>query len=186
MRKKAAQTDILQGTLDMLILQTLAPGPAHRPTHHRPCHRAPFGRSTTGRRDKQQAFAGTFAWSANQRYVGRGSGVRHFDEMQVSGDFFRVLGVRPLARAAAGCPKMRAPARLRDAVVSYRIWQSELGGRDVGSRRQVVRRITICVEIVGVTPPEFFGMAVGDNFDIALPFCRPSGRNCGATSSRCP
>ena len=29
MRKKAAQTDILQGTLDMLILQTLAPGPAH-------------------------------------------------------------------------------------------------------------------------------------------------------------
>jgi PadR family transcriptional regulator, regulatory protein PadR len=29
MHQKAAQTDILQGTLDMLILQTLAPGPAH-------------------------------------------------------------------------------------------------------------------------------------------------------------
>jgi PadR family transcriptional regulator, regulatory protein PadR len=29
MGKKSAQTDILQGTLDMLILQTLAPGPAH-------------------------------------------------------------------------------------------------------------------------------------------------------------
>ncbi len=32
MRKKRAETsetDILQGTLDMLILQTLAPGPAH-------------------------------------------------------------------------------------------------------------------------------------------------------------
>ena len=29
MGKKPIQTDILQGTLDMLILQTLAPGPAH-------------------------------------------------------------------------------------------------------------------------------------------------------------
>jgi PadR family transcriptional regulator PadR len=29
MRKKATQTEILQGTLDMLILQTLSPGPAH-------------------------------------------------------------------------------------------------------------------------------------------------------------
>jgi transcriptional regulator len=29
MRKKPSQTDILQGTLDMLILQTLAPGAAH-------------------------------------------------------------------------------------------------------------------------------------------------------------
>ena len=29
MGKKPAQTDILQGTLDMLILQVLAPGPAH-------------------------------------------------------------------------------------------------------------------------------------------------------------
>jgi transcriptional regulator len=29
MRKKPAQIDILQGTLDLLILQTLAPGAAH-------------------------------------------------------------------------------------------------------------------------------------------------------------
>jgi hypothetical protein len=29
MGKKPAQTDILQGTLDMPILQTLAPGAAH-------------------------------------------------------------------------------------------------------------------------------------------------------------
>ena len=29
MAKKSTQTDILQGTLDMLILQILAPGPAH-------------------------------------------------------------------------------------------------------------------------------------------------------------
>jgi predicted permease len=29
------------------------------------------------------------------------------------------------------------------------------------------------VEIVGITPPEFFGIAVGDRFDLALPFCQP-------------
>lgn len=29
------------------------------------------------------------------------------------------------------------------------------------------------IEIIGVTPPEFFGMVVGDRFDIALPMCMP-------------
>src|SRR5881296_4513487 len=29
-------------------------------------------------RDQQQSFSGVFAWSVNQRYVGRGSEMRHF------------------------------------------------------------------------------------------------------------
>ena len=45
--------------------------------------------------DKQRAFSGVFAWSANQGYVGQGSEMRHFRGLWVSGDFFRVLGVRP-------------------------------------------------------------------------------------------
>ena len=46
-------------------------------------------------RDHQQAFSGVFAWSVNQRYVGQGSQMRRFNGLWVSGDFFRVLGVRP-------------------------------------------------------------------------------------------
>ncbi len=97
--------------------------------------------------------------------------MRHFDEMQVSGDFFRVLGVPPFrgrllgAQDEGACPSSTA-------VASYAYWQSELGGRDIASGIKLYADNEL-LEIVGVTPPEFFGMAVGEKFDLALPFCQP-------------
>jgi predicted permease len=125
-------------------------------------------------RDKQQAFSGMFAWGVNQRYVGKGSQMRHFNQLLVSGDFFAVLGMRPwrgrllIAEDEGACPTSAA-------VVSYSYWQSELGGRDIGSGGAGIKleADNDLVEIVGVTPPEFFGMVVGQSFDIARPFCRP-------------
>ena len=46
-----------------------------------------------------------------------------------------------------------------------------MAGRELGLGKMVVDNEL--VEIVGVTPPEFFGMSVGDSFDIALPLCQP-------------
>jgi putative ABC transport system permease protein len=57
-------------------------------------------------------------------------------------------------------------------VVSYGYWQSVLGGRDLSEGIKFVADNDL-VEVVGVTPPNFFGMVVGDNFDIAFPFCQP-------------
>jgi predicted permease len=122
-------------------------------------------------RDKQQAFSGAFAWSANQRYVGRGSEMRSFRGLWVTGDFFRVLGVQPwrgrllMSEDEGACPAA-------SAVVSYGYWQSHMAGREPGPGTKLVVNNDL-VEIVGVTPPEFFGMAVGGDFDIALPFCQP-------------
>ncbi len=124
-------------------------------------------------RDKQQAFSGTFAWSVNRRYVGQGSEMRNFRGLWVSGDFFRVLGVRPwrgrllMPEDEGGCP-------VTHAVVSYQYWQSQMAGREPGPGTKMMVDNDL-VEIIGVTPPQFFGMSVGDNFDIALPLCRPSG-----------
>ena len=56
--------------------------------------------------------------------------------------------------------------------LSYPYWQSQMAGREPGPDLKLVANNDL-VEIVGVTPPEFFGMSVGDNFDIALPFCQP-------------
>jgi predicted permease len=121
--------------------------------------------------DKPQAFSGMFAWSANQRYVGKGSEMRSFRGLWVTGDFFRVLGLQPwrgrllMPEDAGACPVTRA-------VVSYSYWQSHMAGREPGPGATLIADNDL-VEIVGVTPPEFFGMSVGDNFDIALPFCQP-------------
>jgi predicted permease len=122
-------------------------------------------------RDKQEAFSGIFAWSVNQRYTGKGADMRPFKALWVSGTFFSVLGVQPwrgrlLQEADEGaCPPTYA-------VVSYSYWQSVLGGRDLREGIKFIANNDL-VEVVGVTPPSFFGMVVGDNFDIAFPFCKP-------------
>ena len=122
--------------------------------------------------DKQQAFSGMFAWSVNQRYTGRGSQMRHFEQLQVSGDFFRVLGVRPYRGRLLG-PQDEGACPISTAVASYAYWQSELGGRDPAAGIKLIADGQL-VQIVGVTPPDFFGMVVGDRFDLALPFCQPN------------
>ncbi len=122
-------------------------------------------------RDHQQSFSGVFAWGVNLRYVGRGSEMRHFHELRVSGDFFRVLGVRPfLGRLLT--PEDEGACPITRAVVSYPYWLSELGGRDLSPSTKLVVDNEL-VEIVGVTPPGFFGMVVGQDFDIAIPYCQP-------------
>jgi predicted permease len=123
-------------------------------------------------RDHQQSFSGVFAWSVNLRYVGRGSEMRHFHELRVSGDFFRVLGVRPF-RGRLLMPEDEAACPMTSAVLSYPYWQSELGGRDLSPAIKLVVDNEL-VEIVGVTPPGFSGLVVGEAFDIAIPFCQPN------------
>ena len=97
--------------------------------------------------------------------------MRRFKGMWVSGDFFSVLGVQPwrgrLLQAAdeGACPPTYA-------VVSYGYWQNVLGGRDLREGIKFIADNDL-VQVVGVTPPSFFGMVVGDNFDIALPLCQP-------------
>src|SRR5215471_14692247 len=123
-------------------------------------------------RDHQQAFSGIFAWSVSQRYIGRGSQMRHFNGLWVSGNFFEELGVRPF-RGRLLVPKDEGPCPNSYGVASYSYWLRELGGRDPANGINLIVS-NDPVQIVGVTQPEFFGMVVGDTFDIALPFCQPA------------
>jgi predicted permease len=123
-------------------------------------------------RDQQRAFSGVFAWNVKQRYVGRGSEMRRFKGLWVTGDFFQVLGVRPF-RGRLLMPEDEGACPVTRAVVSYSYWQSELGRRDLSPTIKFIVDNEL-VEIIGVAPPGFFGMVVGDRFDIALPFCQPN------------
>jgi putative ABC transport system permease protein len=122
-------------------------------------------------RGRQQAFSGVFAWGTDRVRIGRGGDSRNARELLVSGDFFRVLGVRPwrgrliLPEDEGACPSSRA-------VVSYAYWQSTMGGREIGAGGKLLINGEL-YKVIGVTPPEFFGLAVGESFDIALPFCQP-------------
>jgi hypothetical protein len=55
-------------------------------------------------------------------------------------------------------------------VISHRVLARRFGGReDVIGSRLVLDDLTF--QVVGVTPPEFFGLEVGKQFDVALPVC---------------
>ena len=123
-------------------------------------------------RDKQQVFSARSPGASTSAMSGRGADLRRFKGLWVSGDFFQVLGVQPW-RGRLLMPQDEAACPVTHAVVSYGYWQNALGARDLREGIKLFADNDL-VEVVGVTPPNFFGMIVGDNFDIALPFCKPN------------
>ena len=120
-------------------------------------------------RDRQDVFSGAFAYSPIQLNLAGGGEVRNASASWVSGDFFSTLGVQPLlgrtftaADDKRGCPAI--------AVLSHDFWQREYGGAaDVFERRLTLSSHP--VRIVGVAPPGFNGIQVGEAVEIYLPLC---------------
>jgi putative ABC transport system permease protein len=120
-------------------------------------------------RDRQDVFSGAFAYSPIRLNLAVGGEVRNANTSWVSGDFFRTLGVNPLlgrtiadADDKRGCPVI--------GLLSYDFWQREYGGTaDVFDRRLTLNSHP--VRIVGVAPPGFTGIQVGDAVDIYMPLC---------------
>jgi putative ABC transport system permease protein len=87
-----------------------------------------------------------------------------------TGGFFNTLGVRPVAGRLFTEADDRPGCASPPAVISYAFWQSEYGG----SPSAIGRALTLDghpYDIVGVTPPAFFGVEVGRAFDVAVPLC---------------
>ena len=121
-------------------------------------------------RQQQKAFSGIAAWSTERFDMGQGGEARYAEGMWVSGSFFQVLQVQPvLGRLIAQSDDYRG-CGIRGAVISNAFWQREFGGRGnvIGSKLSLDGHP---FEIVGVTPPSFFGLEVGRSFDVALPLC---------------
>ena len=120
-------------------------------------------------RDRQDVFSGAFAYSPIRLNLAGGGEVRNASTSWVSGDFFSTLGVHPLlgrtftaADDKRGCPAI--------AVLSHDFWQREYGGAaDVFERRLTLSSHP--VRIVGVAPPGFNGIQVGEAVEIYMPLC---------------
>jgi predicted permease len=118
----------------------------------------------------REPFSEMFAWGADGINIGRGRDTRWSKALWVSGDFFRALGVQPWrgrmiqSKDEGQCPESRA-------VVSYSYWREQMGSRELGSNSTLFIDGKF-VDVVGVAPPEFFGLIVGDSFDVALPICQ--------------
>ena len=121
-------------------------------------------------RDHQQAFSGIFAW-ADQRFdLTLGGESRYAEGLWVTGDFFKTLGIEPLAGRLITAEDDRVGCGSPGAVISYAFWQREFG-RDPQAIGKKLSLDGHPLEIVGVTPASFFGVEVGRGFDVAVPVC---------------
>ena len=119
---------------------------------------------------QQRAFSGIAAWSTERFDLGQGGEARYAEGMWVSGSLFKVLQLQPmLGRLIAQSDDYRG-CGIRGVVISNAFWHREFGGLGnvIGSKLALDGHP---FEIVGVTPPSFYGLEVGRNFDVALPLC---------------
>ncbi|MGA8086520.1 MAG: permease prefix domain 1-containing protein [Terracidiphilus sp.] len=122
-------------------------------------------------KDHHEPFAGIFAFRTGQVLMGKLSEPRLVNGLEVSGNFFNVLGVAPWQGRLVE-PQDEAVCNLTKVVASYGFWKSEMGGAPItGSSTLIIGGKT--VQVLGVTPPSFFGLVVGDHFDLAYPTCTP-------------
>jgi predicted permease len=86
----------------------------------------------------------------------------------VSGGFFSVLRVKPyLGRVLIEADdRENAPAVV---VVSYEFWKKQMGGKRE-ALGQVIRMNRYTFEVVGVLPPDFGGISIGDATDLYVSF----------------
>jgi putative ABC transport system permease protein len=121
-------------------------------------------------REQQKGFSEIAAWYPARLNVGRGIESRPVNTLMVSGNFFETLGVQPwLGRMISPANDYRG-CGAQGAVVSYGFWQHEFGGE----HEILERKITLDghpFQIMGVTPPDFYGVEVGRTFDVAIPLC---------------
>lgn len=121
-------------------------------------------------RDHQQGFAGVFAWSRGEFDLAGGGEYRPARALWVSGSLFTVLGVRPLLGRLFVPEDDRRGCGNEGAIISYGFWQSQFGANPgVIGQKLILNQHP--VQILGVTPQSFYGLEVGDSFDVAVPIC---------------
>jgi predicted permease len=86
----------------------------------------------------------------------------------VSGNYFSVLGVNPILGRLIGADDDRAPGAHPVAVISHGYWRRQFGS-DPAIIGKTISLAGMSFTIIGVTPPEFFGVEVGSSPDIFAP-----------------
>src|SRR5215813_4130450 len=125
-------------------------------------------------RESQEAFSGIFAWGNASFSVGQGAEMRRVRGLWVSGDLFPMLGVRPIRGRLFTEADNRRECGSAGAVISYEFWRNYFGGEESAIGKTLIVGDQSST-VIGVTPPEFFGLEVGKSFDVALPVCTRAG-----------
>ena len=167
--------------LDAVLLRTLPVAAPEQLAEIRVNHPGRIGSSVARQQDfssaqwkevekEQQGFSEIAAWSTEGFNLGRGGEARYAKGLWVSGDFFRVLQMRPERGRLFTKSDDYKGCGIQGAVISDGFWRRELGGR-ADAIGKTVSLDGQPFQIIGVTPASFSGLEAGFNFDVAVPLC---------------
>ena len=118
---------------------------------------------------RQRAFSSIAVWGQRSFNLASGGEIDYARGIWVSGEFFKTLGIHPiLGRLISDSDDQ--PGCAGGVNISYSFWQQRYGG----AVSVIGRELTLeghSFPILGVTPPSFYGVAVGNRFDVAVPVC---------------
>jgi len=119
-------------------------------------------------REASTFLAGVGAFSANLATVREADVAERILAAAVTGDYFGVLGTRPLVGRFFSDEEDGPPGAHPVAVVSHDYWQRRLGA-DAEALGRTVRVNGRPVSVVGVAPPGFLGTFTGFPVDVWVP-----------------
>jgi putative ABC transport system permease protein len=119
-------------------------------------------------RDGNAVFAGALArFPTALTLLANGQAERVSGEL-VTGNYFDVLGVRAQIGRTFTPDDDRTPGGHPIAMLSHNFWMRRFGGdRSVLNRTVTINGLPMT--IVGVTPPGFYGVVIGENPDVMVP-----------------
>jgi predicted permease len=120
-------------------------------------------------RDRNRVFSGVLAFASvrNLDFEVNGQGGIANGQV-VSGNYFSVLGVNAILGRTLTTEDDKIACGSPVAVISYNYWQRRFGLDPAVIGKKVVLNNSPFT-IIGVTPPEFFGLEPGERIDVSVP-----------------
>jgi putative ABC transport system permease protein len=119
---------------------------------------------------RQEGFSSIAAWGEQSFNLANGGEVHFAKGIWISGDFFRVLGMQPFLGRLLSAEDDQPGCPASGVDISYAFWQRNFGG----DPSVIGKRVTLdgnSFEVLGITPPGFNGISVGNTFDVVVPVC---------------
>jgi predicted permease len=119
-------------------------------------------------RQRNQVFSGLLARMLVPASLVSVGFAEHVPIELVSGNYFDVLGVRPVLGRTISEADDRVPLGHPVAVISFRYWQEKLAA-DTAITGKIIRIDNHPYTVIGVGPPGFYGVEVGARPDVWVP-----------------
>jgi putative ABC transport system permease protein len=119
---------------------------------------------------RQEGFSSIAAWGQQSFNLANGGEVQFAKGIWISGDFFHVLGMRPFLGRLLSAEDDQPSCPASGVDISYAFWQRNFGG----DPSVIGKRVSLdgnSFEVLGIAPPGFNGISVGNTFDVAVPTC---------------